>query len=701
LKILRTLCSLSIIIAISSCSGVKDASSAVSVSISPQSVTVAPSQVQQFTASVSGSANTAVTWRVDDVPDGDDRTGTISRDGRYSAPQEEGSHNVIAVSVADPTKQATAKVVVSTTAIAVSVAPANVSLTPGQTQQFTASVTGSDNHSVTWGVDGVAGGNATTGIITKDGFYTAPAAPGNHTVAAKSAADSTKIGKATVTVAASAVAAGVLTERYDNARTGLNPNETILTPANVNSASFGKIHSYGVDSSMYAQPLYVQNLNIPGKGVHNVIFVATEHDTVYAFDADGLVDGPLWKRSFIDPANGITPVPTGDVGSTIFPEIGITSTPVIDPATGTLYVVPLTKENGDYVQRLHALDITTGSEKFGGPVTLEGEIGNLTFDPKIELQRASLLLLNGVVYIAFASHGDHGPYHGWIMGYDAATLKQVVNWTVSPTGNDGSIWQSGCGLSADAAGNIYAVTSNGQFDVDTHGSNYGDSILKLTRNGNNSTPNGTGLAVTDFFTPFNEQHLAENDIDLGSAGLLLIPGTSLGTTAGKEGSIYVVDTNNMGHFRAGDNGQIVQFLPNALGHGPDDNNFSTAAYFNGFVYYIGENDNVKQFQLVGGKLTNSPVAVSPNTFDHQGGYPVVSANGTSNGILWAVERIPGQNGILHAYDATNVARELYNTDQAGSRDHFGNAVKFAVPTVINGKVYVEGLSQLAIYGLLH
>jgi hypothetical protein len=586
--------------------------------------------------------------------------------------------------------------------VTVAISPAAVNVTTSQQQPFHAVVTGTANTAVTWFVDGTTGGSASVGVISTSGVYTAPSTAGQHTVTVRSVSDASKSASASVTVTAATVKLpSVLTQRYDNARTGQNLAETVLTPTNVNKNTFGKIAQYGVDGFIYAQPLYVPNVSIPGQGTHNIVFVATEHDSVYAFDADAKAPAAFWHVSFIDATNGITTVPQSDVGSTVFPEIGITGTPVIDPSSNTLYVVPFTKENGNYVQRLHALDITTGQEKFGGPVTIQATVsgngvgndgqGHVPFQAKLQLQRSGLLLLNGVVYIAWGSHGDNGPYHGWIMGYSASNLQQIAVWNATPNGQAGSIWQSGCGLSADSQGNVYSVTSNGDFDLAFGGQNAGDSILRMTLN-------GSALTVADYFTPFDQQTLASTDNDLGASGLLLIPGTRLGTAGGKNGSVYLVNLDNLGHYDPTDNSQIVQYLPGAIGTAVTDDNFSTAAYFNGNVYYIGENDPLRQFAFSNGTLSNFPIATSLNVFGHRGSEPVISANGTNNAILWAIEYVTGGgNGILHAYDANNVGKELYNSLQAGGRDTFGAAVKFSVPTVVNGKVYVGAQSELAIF----
>ncbi len=496
----------------------------------------------------------------------------------------------------------------------------------------------------------------------------------------------------------------MLTYHNDNGRTGLNASETVLTPSAVTAAKFGKLFTYGIDGYAVAEPLYAANVNVPAHGTMNLVFVATEHDSVYAFDADGKLGGALWRVSFINPAAGITTVSQAEVNSTIFPEIGITSTPVIDPATNTIYVESLTKENGVFFQRLHALDVTDGHEKFGGPVAIQGSVkgtgdassgGTVTFDPKLALQRAALLLNNGIIYVAFSSHGDTGPYHGWVMAYDAATLQQRGIWCVTPDANAGSIWMGSSGLASDTSGAIYGVSGNGNFNASSGGRDYADSVLKLSSDLS---------SVADYFTPFDQQTLAANDIDMGSGGVVLLPDQSgahphLAITTNKGGNIYVVDRDSMGHFNPKDNSQIVQYLPTALGTGSEDQNFSTPAYWNGFVYFAGSFDHLKAFQLGNGQLSATPASQTGNSFGFQGSTPVVSSNGNSAGIVWALDQVNG--GMLHAYDATNVSKELWNSNQNAGRDELGAAIAhFVVPTVVNGKVYVATRSALVAYGPL-
>lgn len=502
----------------------------------------------------------------------------------------------------------------------------------------------------------------------------------------------------------------VLTYRNDVQRTGQNLSEKILTPSNVTASTFGKLPPYSIVGNVYAQPLYMPGLRITMNGItsaHNVVFVATENDSVYAFDADRNGSTPLWKRSFLDPTHGITSVPQSDVGGPITPEYGITSTPVIDPTTLTMYVLAFTKENGKYVQRLHALDVITGSDKIPAAVisaSVKGNgvgrdaSGNIAFQPKIQLQRPALLLSGGVVYIAWGSFNDMGPYHGWVMGYSAATLQQVAVWNTTPDGAGGAVWQAGSGLSQDTAGNLWLATGNGTFDVNLGGRDYGDSIVKLKYT-------NPGLAAINYFTPFNQQKLNDGDEDLGSAGVVLLPLQNalvprLAVEAGKGGTVYLLDRSNPGKFHVGDDSQIVQSIPHGAGTAAGDNNFSTPAYWNENVYFLANNDVLRQYPMSAGLLQTPPIT-GTHVYGFPGATPVVSANATTNGIVWTLERIPLGNAVLHAYDASNVRHELYNSNQAGTRDQFGAIVKFVVPTIANGKVYVGAKGHLVVFGLLH
>jgi uncharacterized protein (TIGR03437 family) len=497
----------------------------------------------------------------------------------------------------------------------------------------------------------------------------------------------------------------VLTYQYDNSRAGANLNETVLTPANVNQSQFGKLFSFSVDGYVYGQPLYVGNVNIPGKGTHNVVLVATEHDSVYTFDADagaGTNAAPLWHVSFINPVAGVTTVPASDTGcGQIAPEIGVTSTPAIDPLSGTVYVVAMTKEtaggSASYVHRLHALDISSGAERPSSPVAIHatypgtGEGGNtLVFAPRNYKQRPGLLLLNGVVYTAFSSHCDIGIYHGWLMGYDAKTLAQVSVYNNTPNGNQGSFWTGGAAPAADANGNIYLVAGNGTFDFTGGGGDLGESYIKLSSAG--------ALAAVDYFAPFNFSQLDDADLDVGSAGVALMADEAgsashphLMVGAGKEGRIYLLDRDNLGKWQAGSDGQIVASLPGAIG-----GLFGNPAYFNKAVYFGGSGDNFKAFPVTNATLGTSPSSESSASFGFPGGVPSISANGASNGIAWLLE----SSATLHAYDASNLGHELYNSNQNSSRDALVSYVKYSVPAIANGKVYVGTQESLAVFGLL-
>jgi uncharacterized protein (TIGR03437 family) len=486
----------------------------------------------------------------------------------------------------------------------------------------------------------------------------------------------------------------VLTYHNDLARTGQNLNETILTPPRVRSGQFGKLFTEAVDGQVYAQPLYMPAVNITGKGLHNVVFVATEHDSVYAFDADRAAAQPLWHANFTDSALGVTAAPADSLNcAAIAPEVGITGTPVIDPATGTLYVVAMTLEQfgQTYVQRLHALDVATGTEKPGSPVEIQASIvgmgdGNtmVRFNPRLYKQRPGLLLLNGVVYTAWSSHCDAGRYHGWLIAYDAKTFQRVAAFTDTPDWDAGSFWQSGAAPAADENGNVYVVSGNGTFSVDRGGLDLGESIIKLSTS--------KGLSVADYFTPYNALVLSEKEMDLGSSGALLLPDGNGSTkhphllvSGSKEGRIYVLDRDNLGHFQPAADNQIVQSL--AVAVGPV---FGIPVYFSHTVYFSGAGDALKAFSIANGLLSEQPVSQSLVTFPFPGSVPSISANGPSNGILWTID----SSAQLHAFDASNLKNELY-------RGSVGSYVKFSTPTIANGKVYVGTMNSLAVFGLLN
>ncbi len=496
----------------------------------------------------------------------------------------------------------------------------------------------------------------------------------------------------------------VTTSQYDNARSGTNRFETTLTPRNVNVRHFGKLFTLKVDGDVYAQPLFLSGLDIPGKGRHDVLFVATEHDSLYAFDAYGHPASPIWRANLL--RKGATTVPEDDAECPfIAPEVGITSTPVIDANTGTLYVLARTKEQAGsppahYVQRLHALDVTTGLEKLGGPVdikaTMKGsgtgsQSGKVSFDPLRENPRAALLLANGSVYLTWGSSCDVGPYHGWVMAYDPHTLRQRTVFNTSPDGDDSGIWGSDTGPAADASGNLFLATGNGRFDAAKGGRDYGDSLLKL---------NGRSLKLADYFAPFNVDKLDANDNDLGSGGPVLIPSlpgphAHLVAIAGKGGTLYLLDRDHMGQYQPNNDSHAVQTIPS-----PGGGVFGSMAYWNRSLYVLSNSstDALRQFFVHEGKLTLT--SASGSHFPATAATPTISANGARSGVLWVLR--PNDDGIavLYAFDAVDSSHMLYDSENNSSRDRAGLAVHFNIPTVVNGHVYVGAKREVDVYGLL-
>jgi Bacterial lectin/Fibronectin type III domain len=538
----------------------------------------------------------------------------------------------------------------------------------------------------------------------------------------------------------------VLTYHYNvpGNNSGANLNETQLTPANVNVNTFGQLFNYPVDGQAYAQPLVKTNVAIAGKGTHDVVFVATEHGSVYAFDANGNGGAnatPLWQDSFINPSAGITTVPSSvTLSGDITPEIGITSTPTIDPSTGTLYVVSKTQEvrsdGTHYVQKLHALDIGSGAEKFGGPVLLGDTMNNggpdggytdvtpiavpgtgdgsdgttVRFNALRENERDGLFLSGGVLYLSFTSHGDNGPYHGWETGFNPATLQLVSIYNTTPNGGLGAIWMGGGSPAVDASGNLFFSTGNGTFDANQGGSDYAMSIEKLSPTVTNASKGQ--LPVLSYFTPHDEASLSSVDLDQGSGGVLLLPDSAgskstphLLVQTGKTGRVYLLNRDKLGGFTTTDKG-AVQVLPDGTING---GSYDTPAYFtNGsqqLIYYIGQADVLKSFTITKGQLSTQPFAMTSQVFGFPGATPSISANGTSNGVVWVLDdHLNGTEGhpnsgpaVLHAYDATTL-KELYNSSQLGLADQLGDGVKFTVPTVVNGKVYVGTQTGLYVFG---
>lgn len=584
--------------------------------------------------------------------------------------------------------------------------PTNQSVTVGQTATFSVQATGSGTLTYQWqkATTPISGATAST--------YTTPATTSadngsQFTVVVSNSAGSATSNVAMLTVnAVAASTTDVLTYHNDIERTGQNLAETVLNPGNVTSARFGKIGFFTMDGVVDAQPLYVSNAAVPGNGTHNLLIAASEHGSVYAFDADS--GATIWQISTLKSGEATA---TNGCGQ-ITPEIGVTSTPVIDRTrgpNGVVYAVAMSKDSSNnYHQRLHALDLALGTELFGGPVDVQATYPgtgdnsdgtNVIFDPGQYAERAGLLLMNGVLYTGWTSHCDIRPYTGWLIAYDAATLAQTAVLNVTPNGNEGSIWMAGAGLAADSSGNIYFLDANGVFDTTLNASgfpisgDYGNAFLKISTS--------SGLAVADYFEMDNEDSENNSDIDLGSGGALVLPDLTdgsgntlhLAVGAGKDSNLYVVNRDSMGKFTT-NNSAIYQELPGQLPGGV----FAMPAYFNNTVYYGSVGDPIQAFTITNAKLSTSATAHTVQSFGYPGATPAISANGTSSGIVWAIQN--SNPAVLHAFDATTLA-ELYNSNQASSgRDQFGNGNKFITPIVVNGKVFVGTPNGIAAFGLL-
>jgi hypothetical protein len=685
----------------------------ISVTVSPATPAVAVGTTQQFTATVTNTSNPAVTWQVNGVTGGDSMHGTINASGLFTAPAAVPSPatvTVTAISQADNTKSGSAVVTITAvSSLTVTVSPKRVAITTGQTQTFIPTVTGSSNISVTWEVDSFPGGNATVGTITAGGVYTPSNSGGVHNVVARSVANTS------ATSAASTIAVtdlpGVFTYHNNNSRDGVNTKEYALTTSTVSSSTFGKLFSCNMDGAVYSQPLWVANLMING-AKHNVILAVSMRDTVYLFDADASPCVTYWSKSLLP--TGEIYVSNGDVSSAdIFPDIGILGTPVIDPSTNAVFLVAKSKTTPGtptFKQRLHALNLVDGSERTNSPLDLtssitypgNADIGNgtcpntggaspaVTFCASRLNQRAGLALVNGTVYIVWASHGDVQPYHGWVLGFNATTLAQNGAFNASPNGREGGIWMSGGAPAADSSNNLYMITGNGDWDGVTE---FGDSIIKL---------NPSGLTVSDWFTPAGQASLDSGDLDFGSGGAVVLvdvptsPNPHLLIGGGKgsafNGELYVINRDNLGHLVSGDT-QVIQKI--VVGGGI----FATEAYWQNTIYIAGTNTPLKAYALntTSGLFNTSTVPQSPTSYGFPGATPSVSSSGATNGIVWTIQitNYGTRNGnsqaatpaVLHAYDASNIATELWNSSMSAS-DTAGNSVKFTVPTIANGKVYV-------------
>jgi PQQ-like domain len=668
---------------------------AVTVLISPMSATLTAGTTQQFAATVQGTSNTAVTWSVDNVSGGNSDSGTVNASGLYTAPSQAGSHTVTATSVADTTKSASASVIVNVNT-GLTVTPAEAAVAPNGTQQFTAS------SSATWSVDGVAGGNSSTGTITAGGLYKAPFAIGAHTITATSTANTSLTGTSSITVMNSSPGA-VLTYHNDDTRQGAFTEETTLNTSNVNSGQFGKLATYAVDGQVYAQPLYLPSVSIAG-GTHNVVYVATQNNSVYAFDADASSthSANVFWHVILGPN-----VPKHDVEG-VNPNVGILSTPVIDATTKTIYVVA--EESGQNTPTpffLYALDVTTGATKFGGRVNLTGTVTGTEGTPTshtIQLedfcyQRMGLALnpVTNDIEIAFGSCD-----HGWVLAYNKTTLQQTAVFNDTPDCMGGGLWASGGALAIDDLnGATYFMSGvDIQDDVFTN-LLYNDSFIRLD----------TTLTILDYFTPDDNLTLAQNDADLGSGSNVLMPNNSSNAPhetigGGKDGNVFVVNRDNMGSF--GSTNSVIETVH--IGTQQYNNIFSTPAYWSGSIYYHSNADGLRAFSWDSSTGMMSVGSTSANTtiYNSHGATPSVSSSGNSNGIVWDTDNskynqtTPSASGplVLHAYDAADVGHELYNSGQVMPRDTAGLALKFTVPTIAGGKVFVPTGNELDIFGLL-
>jgi len=729
------------------------AQSRITVSVSPTTAIVpAGGGSQQFTATVgSDRHNRGVRWTLSGGGCSGSTCGTLSATATssgtpvtYTAPANVPSPATVtlkATSVSNTAKSASATITISgsSPALSVAISPKRGGLTITQTLLVTATVQNDVAAAgVTWSASGPACSGTSCGtfanVTSNSATYIAPSTSGIYSITATSVAD--VIRSATTSIGVTDLS-GVLTYHNNLSRDGTNTREFALTTSNVNTSTFGKLFSCPADGAIYAQPLWLPNLNVAGSS-HNVIIVATQHESLYAFDADASPCMTLWHVNLIDTAHGgtagETSVPSAGAGALvgsgygdISPEVGITGTPVIDPTTGTIYLVSKSvNASAQFFQRLHAIDVTTGNERVA-PQSIDSSVfvsgtgagsvaGRVAFDPRNESQRPGLVLSSGVIYVAWASHEDHDPYHGWVIGFNPATLVAVANAVFNTTPNQvgtlsysrGGIWMGGGAPAVDSAGNLFFITGNGTFDASTGGSNYGDSVVRLST--------ASGLSVADYFTPIDQASLDANDTDFGSGAATILvdqpagPVTHLVIGGGKQGNLFLLNRDNLGKFNSSANNVIQTInLGNSI--------FSTPVFWLNNLY-VGGVGTLKQFVFnsTTGKFNGAPYSQSSTSYRFPGATPSVSSNGAANGIVWALDnglyctpQSPGCGAtVLHAFDATNLANELWNSSQAAAnRDVAGHAVKFTVPTVANGKVYVgtrgndsSVLGELEVYGLL-
>ncbi len=679
-----------------------------SITTQPANQSVSVGQTATFSVIATGSAPLTYQWQKNNANISGATSASYTTPATVSGDNGATFRAIVTNSVTSITSNA-ATLTVNPVSVGPSITtqPANHTVTVGQTATFSVVAAGTAPLTYQWQKNNANISGATSASYTTPATVLADSGATFRMIVTNPVTNITS-NSATLTVNPVVTSPGtdVTTYHNDIARTGQNTTETGLTQSNVNSTTFGLLRNLAVDGAVDAEPLYLSQLSIAGV-THNVVFIVTEHDSAYAFDADS--GAQLWKVSLL--GSGETSSDDRGCGQ-VSPEIGITSTPVIDRSAGAhgiLYAVAMSKNGSTYFQRLHALDITTGAELEGGPVTVQATYpgtganssgGQVVFDPKQYKDRAALLLLNGVVYTSWASHCDFSPYTTWIMGYNQTTLAQTSILDLTPNGNEGSIWQSGGGLAADAQQNIYALIANGTFDttLDANGfpnkQDYGNGFVKVSTTGGN-------LKVADYFNMSNTVNESGGDVDLGSGGAMVLPDLSYGTAgtlnlavgAGKDGNLYVVNRNNMGKFSKTAN-NVYQELPGAVPNGV----WGVPAYFNNTVYYCDVNATLKSFSIANGKLSTTPVQTGAS-FNYPGVLPSVSANGTSNGIVWAIENTG--NAVLHAFAANDLTQEIYNSNQAaGGRDHFGSGNKFITPMIADGKVFAATTNSVAVFGLL-
>jgi hypothetical protein len=688
---------------------VNAATAAPAITTQPSNLTVTAGQAATFSVVASGTAPLSYQWRKN-TANISGATASIYTTPVTTSADNGAKFDVVVSNSAGNITSAQATLTVNSAPVAPSITtqPANQTVNAGQIATFSVVASGTAPLTYQWQKNGSAITGATAASYTTPVTTTADGGELFRVVVSNSAGNVTS-NSATLTVnpGTSNSTVDVITYHYDNGRDGQNLNETTLTPANVNSTQFGKKGEFAVDGHVDAQPLYLSQVTIGGQR-KNVLYVATEHGSVYAFDADsinGTTSAFLWKTSTL--GSGETTSDNRGCGQ-VSPEIGITATPVIDRSRNAIYIVAMSKNSGGtYFQRIHALDLTTGQELFGGPMNIMATYpgmgdnssgGNVVFDPKQYKERPGLLQINGTIYTTWSSHCDARPYTSWVMAFSADTLAQTSVLNLVPNGNEGGIWMAGTAPAADPAGNLFFILGNGTFDTTLNASgfpvngNCGNCFVKLSTS--------AGLKLADYFTPHNTVAESNADTDFGSGGgiLMLDVTDSGGNTrhlavgAGKDSLIYVVDRDAMGKFNASTD-QIYQEISGQLGGGV----FSMPAFFSNTVYYGAVGDALKAFPVTAARLAATPSSQSTHHFGYPGTTPSVSANGTNNGIVWAIEN---SGAVLYAYDATDLTKELYNSNQAANnRDHFsGN--KFITPMVVNGKVYVGTATSVAVFGLL-